>query len=207
MQALHERVSRLETLLGEFIVHTDMALTRLENEMQDFKDEMKEFKDRVDKSISESERDRKEMNKQWGALANKMGTLVEDIISPASRPVIKKYFDCGSLDKSTRISRQRNENYFEVDVVLADIDRVFMIEVRSTPRVEYVQEILDKASEFKNFFSEYSDRKVIPIFASLTFDNNVTNYATKKGLYLMAYREWEYMDIINFDEVKKNTKE
>jgi hypothetical protein len=180
MQAVHERVSRLETLLGEFIVHTDMALTRLENEMQDFKDEMKEFKDRVDKSISESERDRKEMNKQWGALANKMGTLVEDIISPASRPVIKKYFDCGSLDKSTRISRQRNENYFEV---------------------------LDKASEFKNFFSEYSDRKVIPIFASLTFDNNVTNYATKKGLYLMAYREWEYMDIINFDDVKKNTKE
>ena len=44
--------------------------------MKEFKDEMADFK-------NEPETDRKNRNKQWGELANKMGTLVEDIISPA----------------------------------------------------------------------------------------------------------------------------
>jgi hypothetical protein len=26
---------------------------------------------------------------------------------------------------------------------------------------------------------------------------------TEKGFYAFAYREWEYMDILNFDEMKK----
>ncbi len=33
MSTLEARVDRLETILGEFIVHTDMALRRLEAEM------------------------------------------------------------------------------------------------------------------------------------------------------------------------------
>jgi len=37
--------------------------------------------------------DRKEMNKQWGNLANKMGTIVEDIIRPGIRPTLKRYFN------------------------------------------------------------------------------------------------------------------
>jgi hypothetical protein len=197
MKLIEERVATLETLLGEFIVHTDVALTRLEREMEDFKDEMSEFK-------KESEKDRKNMNKQWGELANKMGTMDEDLISPATGPVMSKYFKCEILDKSIRRLRRKNGRSFEVDVIVDCGDKVFMIEVRSTPRTEYVQEILNKATEFKYFFPEYSDKEVIPIFASLVFGDQIIDYATKKGLYLMAYREWEYMDIINFDEVNKS---
>ena len=196
MKLIEERVATLETLLGEFIVHTDVALTRLEREMEDFKDEMSEFK-------KESEKDRKNMNKQWGELANKMGTMDEDIVSPAVRPVLNNYFKCEPLTKGIRIRRRKGDREIEVDVLAVSEDKVFMIEVRSTPRAEYVQEILNKATEFKYFFPEYSDKEVIPIFASLVFDDQIIDYATKKGLYLMAYREWEYMDIINFDEVNK----
>lgn len=233
MQALKERVNDLEDVLRDFITHTELMYKRSEremkefksemsafkdemsvfkdemsvfkNEMNAFKEEMKEFKDRVDKSIEESKQDRKEMNKQWGALANKMGTLIEDIVSPASIPVVKQYFGCEILDKTIRALRKRDGEYYEIDIILADTDRVFMIEVRSKPKVEYVQEILDKISEFNKFFPEYKDRKIIPIFASLTFDDNVINYATKKNLYLMAYREWEYMDIINFDRIERRS--
>jgi hypothetical protein len=83
-------------------------------------------------------------------------------------------------------------------------DKVFMIEVRSTPKVSYVDEILEKVPLFKKFYPEYEDKEVIPIFAGIVFPENIVQYATKKGLYIMAYREWEYMDIINFDELGKN---
>ena len=53
-----------------------------EADTQIFKDEMKEFKD-------ESIRDRREMNKRWGEIANSLGIIVEDLVSPAVRPAIK----------------------------------------------------------------------------------------------------------------------
>jgi hypothetical protein len=71
MPKVEERVERLESLLGQFIVNTDVALRRLETSLEAFKDEMRAFKDEVNE-------DRKRMNKMWGELANKMGTLVED---------------------------------------------------------------------------------------------------------------------------------
>ena len=55
-------------------------------------------------------------------------------------------------------------------------------------------------------FPEYEDKQVIPIFAGIVFPDEIVKYATKKGLYVMAYREWEYMDILNFDEMKGNSK-
>ena len=79
---VEHRVDTLESILGQFIVDTKAAFLRLERsqtnlhqEMQDFKDEMRTFKD-------EAESDRKRMNKQWGELANKVGTAVEDIVAP-----------------------------------------------------------------------------------------------------------------------------
>jgi hypothetical protein len=197
MKLIEERVATLETLLGEFIVHTDVALTRLEREMEDFKDEMSEFK-------KESEKDRKNMNKQWGELANKMGTMDEDIVSPAVRPVLNNYFKCEPLTKGIRIRRRKGDREIEIDVLAVSEDKVFMIEVRSTPRYNYVDDILEKAERFKEFFPEYNDKELIPIFAGLVFNDDVINYANKKRLYIMAYREWEYMDIINFNEVNKD---
>ena len=37
------------------------------------------------------------MNERWGNLANKMGTLVEDIDAPSVRRQAREVFDCGEL--------------------------------------------------------------------------------------------------------------
>ncbi|MDQ1327765.1 MAG: hypothetical protein QG641_1048, partial [Candidatus Poribacteria bacterium] len=115
MQAVEERVTSLESVLRDFIIHTDISLSRLEreveelkdemkdfkdemkdfkDEMKDFKSEMKDFKDEMSKFKTDMDADRKEMNKQWAGLANKMGTLDEDLNAPAVRPVLNQYFKC-----------------------------------------------------------------------------------------------------------------
>jgi hypothetical protein len=215
MRTTEERVSTLEHVLEEFIIHTDTSLNRLERGLEDFKDEMRifkdemrifkdemsDFKDEMNGFKDRMEASHKEMNKQWAALAQKMGTLDEDLVSPAVRPVISKYFKCDPIDRSIRNLRRKDGDSFEVDVLAVCKDKVFMIEVRSTPRVNYVDEILNKVPLFKKFYPEYEDKKIIPIFASITFPDNIIQYATRKCIYVMAYREWEYMDIINFDEI------
>jgi len=225
MQAVEERVTSLESVLRDFIIHTDVSLSRLEREVEELKDEMKDFKsemkdfkdemlvfkdgvdvfkDEMSKFRTDMEADHKEMNKQWAGLANKMGTLDEDLIAPAVRPVLNKYFKCGLLSRSIRNLKRKNGDNFEVDVLAASRDKVFMIEVKSSPKSYHVEQVIEKADLFYDFFPEYKDKELITIFASIIFPEDVIKHATNKHLYLMAYREWEYMDIINFDDLNKN---
>ena len=98
--------------LAHQVWRTEIAVQSLAEEMKDFKDEMrndlkarkkamqedlKAHGEEVGKDMKaykeERRRERRDMNKQWGNLANKMGTLVADIVAPAVRPVLRKYFN------------------------------------------------------------------------------------------------------------------
>jgi len=189
---VEERVDRLEALRGQFIVQVNTALMRLEKGMEEFKDE--------------NRKETKKINKQWGDIAKKMGTIVEDLITPALRPVLSKYFECDSKMEGQRIRKRIKGEEYEVDVIALCNDKVFMIEVKSAPKAEYVDEIVDKAKRFFEFFPEYKDKELTTIFGGISFTDNVIQHATTKRVYVMAYREWEYMDILNFDEMKKHFK-
>ena len=178
-------------------------IDRMSEEDERFRKENEKFREENEKSREEGEKQRKEMNKQWAALAQKMGTLDEDLVAPAVRPVLNKYFNCDFTARTIRVIRRMGGEEFEVDVLAVSEDKVFMIEVKSSPRTEYVDQIIDKASKFKEFFPEYGDKELIIVYASIIFPENVLKYATRRKLYVMAYREWEYMDIINFDEIRK----
>jgi Holliday junction resolvase len=168
------------------------------NEMKDFKDEMKDFKDSMDKEV-------KRMNKQWGELANKMGTIVEDIVFPATRPVIKKYFKCEPETLMMNVMRKKGNQREEFDVVAVCSDKTFLIEVKSTLKSEHAKQMKEKVERFKRLFPEYGSKKVIPILASLRIGKSTLNRLTKEKIYGMAYREWEFMDILNFNEVNSGS--
>jgi len=173
------------------------------DEMKAFKDEMLAFKEEMRAFKEEVREDRRRMNKQWGELAQKMGTLVEDLVFPATAPVIRKYFQCEPERRAIRVLCRRDGQDYEVDVLAVCPETVFMIEVRSRPKPQDVDEILEKASQFWDFFPEYRGKALIVIFASLVFPESVIRYATRRGLYVMAFREWEYMDIVNFEELQR----
>lgn len=188
--------------LSKKIAKLSEEMDKFRSDGEKYRIDSENFRAKIDKFGEEMRADRREMNKQWGALANKMGTLDEDLVSPAVRPVLSKYFNCDPIAKTIRYRKRVGSESFEVDVLAVCEDKVFMIEVRSSPRIEYVNEILKKAAQFKKYFPEYKDKELISIFASIVFNEDVIDYASKKGLYVMAYREWDYMDILNFDECK-----
>jgi len=35
----------------------------------------------------------------------------------------------------------------------------------------------------------------------LRFDDDLIKLAVQEKIYLLAYREWEYMDILNFEQI------
>ncbi len=205
MEKLEERVERLERLAEYFI-----------EEMADFKKWvvrfLSEYKREVDRQIREYKEDtnkkieeyRKENNKRWGELANKLGTIVEDIIYPAFRPVIRKYFGCEPEKTFMRLEYTNRERgiYEEFDAVAVCEDKVFLLEVKSTPREKHIEEFKEKAKRFLQYFPEFAGKKLILIMASFSFNEGFVKQLSKANIYAMAYREWEYMDILNFEEVK-----
>ena len=170
------------------------------DEMKIFKDEMKVFKDEMKEFKDEMQREVKRINKQWGELANKMGTIVEDMVFPAVRPVVKKYFGCNPSVLMMNVEKRVDGINAEFDVIAVCDDAAFVIEVKSTARVEHIGQVKDKVELFKKLFPEYSNRKVVPILASLKIGEDVLSRLTKERIYGMAYREWEFMDILNFEE-------
>ncbi len=119
-------------------------MLEFKNEMKEFKNEMKEFKNEMSTFKNEMEKEVKRMNKQWGELANKMGTVVEDIVAPAISPVVKKYFNCDPEEIAIRVKRKKNGLKDEFDAICVCKNRVFLFEVKSTPRPEYIFEFKDK---------------------------------------------------------------
>ena len=89
MPTVKDRVDNLEKVLEEYIrnvgnsqMQTEKELREFKDEMCEFKDEMSDFKDEMRAFKEEMREDRKKAFKQWGEIANKMGTLAEDFVAP-----------------------------------------------------------------------------------------------------------------------------
>ncbi len=205
MEQVEERLSIVESALAEFIIQSNRSLHRLERVILDFKDEMKDFKDEMKEDRREMKEDRREMNKQWGELANKMGTIVEDIVAPAVRPAIKKYFHEEVVD--FMINRKKFDKKKglrgEFDVIAITATSVYLVQTKSSPDKEKLLEFKNKQlPRFRELFPEYKKLKLVPIMASLRFDDELIRLGTEEKIYMLAYREWEYMDILNFEEIQ-----
>ncbi len=201
MEVLKERVNRLEKVLEDFIISVREAQLKTEMEIQALKEEMRHFQTRTEEYFKRMDEENRKRNREWSNLAKKMGSIVEDLIAPAIRPVLTKYFDCDVNFEGQRIRRRKDGDECEVDMVASCEDKVFLVEARSTSRMQDITEIKEKAMRFFEFFPEFEHKKLFIIFGSISFPENVIKEASEEEIYVLAWREWKYMDILNFEEV------
>lgn len=162
-----------------------MSLNSLSEEMRGFKDEMRAFKE-------EMRADRKSMNKQWGELANKMGTVVEDIVAPNIPRIAREYFHCENLeDFSVRrklLNTKDRRTTREFDVIAVGDHMVLVNETKSTPRTEYIDDFARMLDTLFDYLPQYRGYRVIPIFSSLYLDEETVRYLTGKKIYAMGMK-------------------
>jgi gas vesicle protein len=202
-QAFKEAIERdTQAFKDEIRRDTEALKVALQASAERLENDLKESKQQLENDLKESKR---QWNKQWGELSNKLGTIVEDIIFPASRPVIESVFGVKVQQIATRVFRQQGNVRAEFDVVAVSERQVFLIEVKSTPRFDYLTDFVEsRISVFRQLFPEYASLDLVPIFASLSIPEDVVRAATNRCVFVMAYREWEYMDILNAKELLPN---
>ena len=207
---IEDRVDRLEALFGQFM--TQMAvinkaaeernkaaeernqvaeernraaeerMARFEQEMREFKDEMREFKDEMRLS-------KREMDQKWGALANKLGTIIEDILAPNIRRLAEEHFQLGQLlDFMIRRSRRhpdQSEVMSEFDTLAVGAKTVILGEAKSSPSAQSVDEFRDKVSSFFDFVRDYRGRRLIAIYGSWSIPDPLVERLTGYGIYAL----------------------
>ena len=223
-QNIESRVDSLEEIMKE-LARTQM---RTEKELQEFKQEMKEFKDEMGAFKDEMRVFKDEMgafkdemrvfkdtihqevgriNRQWGELANKMGTLVEDIVAPNLPRIAAEYFGCVEIEDFMIRRKVRNKKdrakVKEFDVLVLCGDKLIVNDTKSSPRVEYINQFIEVLEEIYDYFPEYKGKKLVPIFSSLYISEEIVKYLTQKGIYAMGMRD-DTIEILNPDLAPKD---
>jgi hypothetical protein len=160
---------------------------------------MKEDSAKMKEDTARMKEDTARMKKAWGDLANKMGTIAEDIVAPNIPRLALEAFAFGEVEdlmvRVQRVSRRGERRRREWDVVCSGPDKVIMVDVKSTPTRDKILEVPERIAEFFDFFPEYEGRELIGIFASWSIASDLLPVVSEAGLYGIAMGE-DNMDIV-----------
>ena len=204
LPATAERVDRLEASIDRFVASVGIEFNKLyksqqrtEAQMREFKDEMREFKDEMLGFKAESIAERREMNRKWGDLANKLGTMVEDLVYPSLprilRETLGREFD--SIQARVRL-RLPDGRVREFDAFAIAPDVAALNSTKATLRSADVDRLIDEIAAFREFLPARAHLPVVGILATLSVDDSVLNYAERLGFLVLAVGD-QVMEVKN----------
>jgi len=181
-------------------------MREFKDEMRGFKDEMGEFKDEMSEYKDWSKKQIVIMNRQWGDLANKLGTVVEDIVLPNIPRIAEVYFECKELDyiavrvKKRSVTDRSRRKEFDAIAVCRGI--FILNETKSSPELRDVDKLVEfvESRELFDYFPEYKEYRICPVFSSLYLDDSFVEYLSRKGVYALTMKD-DTMEIVNFDSI------
>ena len=143
----------------------------------------------------------KEMDKKCGELAQKMGTMAEDLVAPSVPRVLRQLVNCSEeqLEYVAVRAKKRNaktNQIKEFDVIVVCGDYLLVNETKSTLDSVDVLRFAASIPEVRDYYPQYASKKLIGALASLYIDESLVRYGEKNGLIVLGTGE-ELMQILN----------
>ena len=188
-QSVEERMDRLEAVLTTFIRHTDEAISELRQD------------------IAEMRQWRIQSQKQWGEIAQKLGTFVEDIVAPNIPHLTQTVFQLeGGGEELLSAPRVRvwhpddPGKMRELDYLYATRRGWIVAESKTDPKLKDVDAFRELLAELPEYFPQYAPLPLRAIFASLYVPEHVVKYCTRHAIYALGFGP-ETMQILNLNEL------
>jgi myosin heavy subunit len=181
-----------------------LADERSRREMQDFKEEMRLAHERAEERSKremqefkeEMRQSKRDLDKKWGELSNKLGTMAEDLVAPSVPNILKQVTGCIKIKYSAVRVRKSEPRNQEFDVVAVCDEWVLINETKSRLQKKHLDDFYELMQEIHEFFPEFAGKKFIGAIASLYVDESLVNYGEKLGLIVLGFGE-ELMDVLN----------
>jgi hypothetical protein len=214
-QAQQDR-ERTEQMLAEMRQQTQQDCERTDQMLAEMRQQAEQYRERTDQRFAQmqqqaerdrqqAEQDRRQLNKKWGDLANRLGTVAEDIVAPNLPRIAREQFGCPDEPDDFMVRRWvrhkvDNSKRREFDVVVVYPEKVLINETKATPRLNYIDDFIAVMADIYGYFPEYQGKMIIPIFAGLFIPDNLLHYLTKYKIYALGMGA-ETMELLNFEQL------
>ena len=205
-ESTNEILDRAERENAKLKGSTTEILDRMQCDTVKFKESTNEILDRMERENAkfkeDSKRDRRELNKQLGEIANKQGRMTEDLVAPSICRILREVvrcprrFECGSLVRPRRTHPLDKSRLKEFDVIADCGDYVLVNETKSNLGPEDIGKLMDTIEEVREYFPEFRDRKFIGLLATLYAEESLIKFASRKGILVLTVGD-ELMDVKN----------
>lgn len=189
----------------------------LQQSSMDFDRRIKESKATFDKQMQESkalaeqrataaEKSRidfdkrmKELSKQLGGHANRLGEFVQEMVRPA---VVRLFQERGlpvhQVSSNMKGFDDNGKIGIEIDLIVVNTETLILVECKSKLTHDGVNEHLVRLAAFKQYFPIYDKYTVLGAVAGIVMPENVSDYAKSQGLFVLA-QSGDSIEIRNTD--------
>ncbi len=177
----------------------EMARQNVINE-QELKKGMEELKQRMEESSLELKKSVDRTTKNVDNLTSKWGRFVERFVEPglesamATRGIeIRKTYN--------RVRGRIGGEHIEIDILGLNGDCAVVVEVKSTLTPDDIKDHIEHLKQFKRFFPEYGNKKLLGAIASVDIEKSAELFAYKQGLFVLT-PFGESLRVINDEQFK-----
>jgi len=191
-QPTYEDILRLFQETDRQLKETDRQLKETDRQLKETAFLLREKSLETDRKFQETDLQRqetdrqlKELGKQIGGLGAKFGSFTEGLALPSMEAILQQRF--GMTVVTPRVRARQKGAHLEIDVLAyanGDINRAFLVEVKSHPREEAITQLKTTLSQFRDFFPEHRDKQLYGILAAVDWSEAVKAQAIAEGLYV-----------------------
>ncbi len=140
----------------------------------------------TDRTIEATALKIKEVSVLVGKLGGRLGEFVEGLVAPACKTLFAQW-GIPVHKVSRRVEADLPGGLrMEIDLLVVNTDAVVLVEVKSKLAMDDVREHLIQLSEFKTFFPEYANKRVVGAVAAMIVEESVGRFAMNQGLFVIV---------------------
>lgn len=144
--------------------------------------QFKETDLRLDQRFRETD---EKLRRLEGLFGSQWGKFIETLVQPSALKLFReKGIQVHYVNQ--RVLSRANGRSMEVDLILENDQDIIVIEVKSTLKVQDVNDFLADMDEFLYFFPKYLGKRILAGIAGLTIEENADRYAYRAGLFVLA---------------------
>ena len=157
------------------------AAKRHDEAMKRHDEALKRHDEALEKERKEREAAAKEWAKRFGYIDNRLGEIVEHLVTPGMKEQFRKLnFNFNDSSRNVKIGGQNGKIAAELDCVLHDGADIMLIEIKTKPRTDDIDEHAARIKLVQSM-GRYSDKNVYGAVAGAVWSDSVKNYALKNG--------------------------
>jgi hypothetical protein len=148
---------------------------------------IKESQEEIDRLIKETAQQMKETDRKIGKLGNRFGEVVEFIIRPNLVSQFQELgFEFTRAGPDVKITDPKHGIDLEIDAFLENGDKVMIVEIKSKPNTDDVNEHIERMEKLRKYADLRGDKRIyLGAVAGIIFGGSEKAYALKKGFYVI----------------------